>query len=303
LAAALATRGVAGRRLHTSHAFHSAMMEPVLDRFAAEVAKVDLSAPRLSYLSNVTGTWIKAEEATDPGYWARHLRQAVRFADGVAELVRAPGRVLLEVGPGSALTAMAKRQARVEVVASSRHPGEEADDGAVLLGAAGRLWTAGVDLDWRRLHEGERRRRIPLPTYPFERERYWVERVDRVDRVEAATEISGSATARPRLAADVADWFHVPAWLREDPPPQPADAAHTAGPWLVLADPGGLGERLAVRLRASGARVRVAPWRTSDLDALLSEAAPKRIVHLGSLDPATWRRRWADARARLMWWP
>jgi amino acid adenylation domain-containing protein len=166
--------GVGCRRLHTSHAFHSPMMEPVRERFAAEVAKVRPAAPRLPFISNVTGTWITPEQATDPAYWSLHLRAPVRFADGVAELLREEGRVLLEVGPGNALTTLARRQTE-RVVASTRHPRETAEDGEVLLGALGRLWLAGVPIDWSRLYPGERRRRVPLPTYPFERQKYWIE--------------------------------------------------------------------------------------------------------------------------------
>jgi amino acid adenylation domain-containing protein len=166
--------GLGCRRLHTSHAFHSPMMEPVRERFAEEVAKVRPAAPRLPFISNVTGTWITDEQATDPAYWSLHLRAPVRFADGVAELLRAEGRVLLEVGPGNALATLARRQTE-RVVASTRHPRETAEDGEVLLSALGRLWLQGVPIDWPRLYPGERRLRVPLPTYPFERQRYWIE--------------------------------------------------------------------------------------------------------------------------------
>ncbi|HSF40847.1 MAG TPA: amino acid adenylation domain-containing protein, partial [Thermoanaerobaculia bacterium] len=189
----LATAGVGCRRLHTSHAFHSRMMEPVLDRFAAAVAKVRLSPPRLPFVSNVTGTWITAEEATDPAYWARHLRAPVRFADGVATLLRDEGRILLEVGPGNALATLARRQTDGSRVVASTHPARQtADDAEVLLAALGRLWLAGLPLDWARLYPGERRRRVPLPTYPFERERYWIEGIA---GIEAGT---GEAPVRER---------------------------------------------------------------------------------------------------------
>ncbi|HEX7185752.1 MAG TPA: amino acid adenylation domain-containing protein, partial [Thermoanaerobaculia bacterium] len=172
----LAADGFGSRRLHTSHAFHSAMMEPAVERFAAEVRKVRLDPPRLPFVSNVTGAWITAEEATDPSYWARHLRAPVRFADGVAELLREEGRILLEVGPGNALATLARRQADASrVVASTRHARQQADDAEVLLDALGRLWRAGLRLDPARLYPGEHRRRVPLPTYPFERQRYWIE--------------------------------------------------------------------------------------------------------------------------------
>src|SRR6185369_4344133 len=109
LGARLAERGAVAARLRTSHAFHSPMMDPVLGPFADLVATVALHAPRLPYVSNLTGTWITAEQATDPAYWVRHLRAPVRFGDGLAALLAEPTRLLLEVGPSTALTRLALR--------------------------------------------------------------------------------------------------------------------------------------------------------------------------------------------------
>ncbi|MES1241664.1 MAG: acyltransferase domain-containing protein [Acidobacteriota bacterium] len=176
----LLAEGIEGKPLRVSHAFHSPMMDPVLDRFAAAVARVARlghGVPSLPWISNVTGTWMRKEDAVDPAYWARHLRATVRFADGLAALLEEPGRVLLEVGPGEALTRFARRAAagRTAVASLARQDGE--DLGSVLE-ALGRLWTAGVEPDWSAFHTGERRRRVPLPTYPFERQRYWIEGAD-----------------------------------------------------------------------------------------------------------------------------
>ena len=101
----LAERGESGRRLHTSHAFHSAMMDAVLDEFASAAARVNLGVPTIPYVSNVTGTWMSSADAIDPGYWARHLRGTVRFADG-ARAVADGGAVLVEVGPGRSLSTL-----------------------------------------------------------------------------------------------------------------------------------------------------------------------------------------------------
>jgi acyl transferase domain-containing protein len=176
LQAQLEAKGVRCRKLYTSHAFHSAMMEPILAPFTERVRKVRLSAPKIPYLSNVTGTWVTAADATDPAYWARHLRQPVRFAAALGQLQSA--QVLLEVGPGRALTTFASQPGALRhtpsTITSLRHPDERASDAAVLLGALGQLWMAGVDVDWAAFHGGEARLRVPLPTYPFERKRYWV---------------------------------------------------------------------------------------------------------------------------------
>ncbi|HYH47818.1 MAG TPA: acyltransferase domain-containing protein, partial [Thermoanaerobaculia bacterium] len=166
------TDGLTCRRLHTSHAFHSSMMDPILPPLRERLRKARLSAPRIPYLSNVTGTWILPEEATDPEYWVRQLRQAVRFADGAAALLEEPRRILVEVGPGDALATMARRHPvrgpEHTVISSLRHPKEAEPDQRFLLNALGRLWLAGGTVSWEGFYARERRQRTPLPTYPFE---------------------------------------------------------------------------------------------------------------------------------------
>ncbi len=180
LEARLAADGVAHRRLATAHAFHSRLTEPVLDAFGRAVARVRLSPPAIPCLSNLTGTWLQDAEATDPGYWVRHLRSTVRFDAAVEELLREPERVLLEVGPGRTLGSLVRQRAQGaaaaagRVIAASLGEGREPEP-AVLMDALGQLWTAGLKVDWAALHEGERRCRLPLPTYPFERQRYWID--------------------------------------------------------------------------------------------------------------------------------
>jgi amino acid adenylation domain-containing protein len=174
LARRLADEGIDARRLHTSHAFHSAMMDPILEEFAREVGKVSLSAPRIPYLSNLTGTWIEPAQATDPAFWVRHVRETVRFGEGVAELLRDRSGILLEVGPGRTLASLIRSTAADRmVVTSMRHPQDTGAD--PLPNAVARLWLAGARIDWTGFHVHERRRRVLLPTYPFERQRFWLE--------------------------------------------------------------------------------------------------------------------------------
>ncbi|MGH9363033.1 MAG: thioesterase domain-containing protein, partial [Thermoanaerobaculia bacterium] len=157
--------------------FHSPMMDPVLGPFGELVAALDLRPPAVPYLSNLTGTWITAEEATDAGYWVRHLRQTVRFADGLSTLLAAGSGLLLEVGPGQTLSSLARRHpaAGNRVVPSLPRPQDRRSALDVLLAALGRLWTGGATIAWDGFWAGQRRRRVPLPTYPFERRRYWLE--------------------------------------------------------------------------------------------------------------------------------
>jgi len=164
--------------LQTSHAFHSEMVIPILQPFTELVKKVKLNAPTLPYLSNVTGTWITDAEATDPHYWARHLRQTVRFADGVQNLLREKNRLLLEVGPGRTLSALVMQNSNLAshtVFSTLSHPKERISDEAVTLSTLGRFWLNGKEVDWNSLHVDDRCRRVALPTYPFERKRCWID--------------------------------------------------------------------------------------------------------------------------------
>ncbi len=167
------------RRVPTSHAFHSALMEPVLEAFGEEAKRVTLHAPQIPYLSNVSGTWIQEEEATDPAYWVRHLRVHVRFAEGISQMLGASTAMLVEVGPGNSLSTFARQgqgASKEQLVLNLlRHRREEQPDDAYLLNRLGRLWVAGVNLNWTTAYAEEQRRRLSLPTYPFERQRFWLE--------------------------------------------------------------------------------------------------------------------------------
>jgi amino acid adenylation domain-containing protein len=175
----LTGEGVACRRLVTSHAFHSAMMDPILKPFTARVEKVRLKPPQIPYVSGVTGTWITEKEATDPGYWARHFRQAVQFSAGVSELRKKSSAILLEVGPGNVLSTLARQHTGFsadQVIVSSLADGFSGEgDSVALMNSLGSLWVGGVLPNWPALHGGERRLRMSLPTYPLERKRYWLE--------------------------------------------------------------------------------------------------------------------------------
>ncbi|MCH6159351.1 non-ribosomal peptide synthetase/type I polyketide synthase [Streptomyces marispadix] len=173
----LGEQGTPVRELHTSHAFHSAMVEPMMSRFADELSCVDFHEPAVPYVENRTGDWITPERATDPDHWVHHIREPVRFSDGVLKLTESGPCVLLEAGPGSTLSTLARSTARgrgsvtVPLLPSA---GEEGDDVRRFMLGLGRLWTAGGDIDWDRV-QGGTASRTGLPTYPFERRRYWIE--------------------------------------------------------------------------------------------------------------------------------
>ena len=174
----LAAAGIVARRVRTSHGFHSQSMDSVLEPFAEYLSTLTLHPPRIPMLSNVTGTWMTDEEATDPKRWAQHIRSTVRFADELETLLGDTHRVLVEVGPGGSLTGSAVRMPgwsdTHRAVRLMRHPVQTRDDRDAFLLALGQLWSAGVDVDWARLY-GEDPQRVTLPGYAFARQRYWID--------------------------------------------------------------------------------------------------------------------------------
>lgn len=295
----LAAGGVECRRLHTSHAYHSATMEPASGLFAEEVRKSRPRAPQTPFISSLTGTWITAHEATDPEYWSRQLRETVRFGAGVAELLKGQRRILLEVGPGRALSGLAGQQRNGHgpqlVLSSLPHPHDRRAADASLLDALGRLWAGGVEVDWTTFYARERRRRMPLPTYPFERQLFWVDAQPR----DAATQ-PDALSRKP----DAADWTYVPSWRRSVVRPEVAgqNARAEGACRLVFADEIGLGQLVAQRLEAEGEEVfvvkagerfgkvderafEVNPRSREDYDRMLGELrasgkTPEAILHL-----------------------
>ncbi|ABX06595.1 Beta-ketoacyl synthase [Herpetosiphon aurantiacus DSM 785] len=299
---------VASRWLETSHAFHSPMLAPVQAELTALAGTLRLQAPRIPYVSNITGTWITDAEATDPGYWARHMVETVQFADGVGTLLADAQLVVLEVGPGQALGSFIRQHPACgrdrfgQIVATVRGMTDTSDDLEVLLSALGRLWLHDVVVDWAGFRGSEVRQRIPLPTYPFERQRFWVE--PNPNAVAVRTQLQ--SVRRP----DVGDWFAAASWKRG----LPFDAEATAERlkesrcWLVFQDACGVGAGLAAWLEERGQTVitvtpsaaftqlgdshySVRPAERDDCTALLQALerqgqTPSRIVHAWLVAPA-----------------
>lgn len=306
LQARLAAAGIPALRLQTSHAFHSAAMDTVLPAFVAAFEPIVLKAPQRRFISNVTGDWISDAQATDPSYWARHLRQTVRFGDGLETLRRDGLDVLLEAGPGNTLQKLASAGSwssrQLLTSGLSRHaPADGATGGEALAGVVAQCWARGVTIRWpvppRQADEAGQRppSRAALPGYAFERRRYWPE---------------ASAAALPTLSplqspssgrADIADWFYLPGWQRA-----PRQVVATAGAavqtWLLLGADTEAGHALADALRRAGQHVvEVAAgssceqsgprhWLIDPADglhyrSLLDEVAATRIVHLWGSAP------------------
>ena len=292
LARRLEATGIPSARLETAHAFHSVMMDEVLADLADAVREVALRPPAIPYVSNVTGRRIADEEATDPAYWARQLRLPVYFADGIRELLKDPSRVLLEVGPGQTLAALTRqnveRGSTSTIVSSLPDRRERQSDLAAVLDGLGRLWLAGVTVDWAGVHAGERRHRVPLPTYPFDRRRYWIDPAPPAETLAAA----------PDRKVDPDGWFYAPGWKEA---PRVSTGSAAAAGWLVFggADPFTTGfvahlARLAPHVahaqpgvafaRTGPSSWTIRPGEADDWARLLTELggqgpAPDRIVH------------------------
>lgn len=300
---------IAHQRVETSHAFHSKMLEPMQEELTKLVSTFKRNVPTIPYLSNVTGTWITTEEATDPGYWARHLCGTVRFADGVAHLLDETTCALLEVGPGQALSSFVRqhpacaRERFSQIAATLSANTETLSEQQALLTAVGKLWLAGVTPDWRGLYVGERRQRVVLPTYPFERERYWLEPVSPSPRVRNVTSASSPQEVLNSLPKDaLANWFYLPTWKMSAPSMVSTQNGHTQDTtWLLFTDSCGIGMDLLKSLHTQQRTVIVVnpgtqftkvadthylinPTERADYDKLLQDLrtqgmSPQKIVH------------------------
>ncbi|MBD2435871.1 type I polyketide synthase [Nostoc sp. FACHB-110] len=164
------------RRLHTSGAFHSFMMDGMIAPFTKLLQQIPLHPPQIPFISNLSGTWIDTA-ATEPNYWAKHLRQTVLFSHGILELLQQPERIFLEVGPGKTLSTLVKQHQQPEVVTLTtlRHTQEQKSDVAFIFNTLGRLWLQGIKIDWSSFYSHKKPYHIPLPSYPFEGQRYWLE--------------------------------------------------------------------------------------------------------------------------------
>ncbi|HEY9303898.1 MAG TPA: beta-ketoacyl synthase N-terminal-like domain-containing protein, partial [Mycobacterium sp.] len=201
----LTEKGIVARRVRTSHAFHSRLMDSMIPEFTGFLSRQTLREPQIPLLSNVTGTWLAPSEATNPATWARQVRSTVRFSDEVDVLLADPQRILVEVGPGGTLTASATRHTKWSsghsAVRLMRHHAQNRDDRDAFLLALGQLWAAGVDVDWTPLRGGQPAQLVTLPGYPFERQRHWVEH-RATSWVADAAATTGASAAAPDGAAE-----------------------------------------------------------------------------------------------------
>ncbi|UCH94576.1 MAG: SDR family oxidoreductase [Candidatus Aminicenantes bacterium] len=302
----LSEKGYECVRLNFPHPSHSRMMEPILGEFQEKIRRLKRNKPLIPYISNVTGTWITAQQATDPAYWATHMRKTVRFTDGISELLKETDPVFIQVGPGRGLTLFVdQHQDKTPgnlAINLLRHPKEDVSDVYFLLKKIGLLWLSGVNIDWQEFYSNEKRYRMPLPPYPFDERRCW-KHVDNFLKNKSKRFDGGELKKNP----DIADWFYVPSWERTMLPPRHVGDPPHQSCWLVFTDACGLGHNLRKRLEQEGRKVievrtgsafgkvndgefTVNPTAARDYESLFTQLAelkniPQKILHLWSVTP------------------
>ncbi len=301
--------GLRCQTLKTSHAFHSALLDPLLEDLEAAAGKISAQPPQLSLISNVTGSPVGSDEVLDGAYWRRHARQPVQFAASVAALAEAGVDLVVELGPHPTLVPMVsmgwpeEASAPAPTTVASLMRGK--DDSAQFMTALALLYVQGVPLSLEALYGGETRRKLSLPGYPFQRQRYWVGEGDESkpapldskifrqlleeDETRLLEELGlsdgdGSAkqllrALRRRYAAEqetggLEELLYNVTWQASALSAKP-EAQAGPGEWLILADGATMGLALQKTLQAFGAESCVAEcaaWQPA-LEELLSEAA------------------------------
>jgi acyl transferase domain-containing protein len=241
-AARLTQQGITAVPLRTAHAFHSASMQPAADALEKELSQLTLFPPQRRWVSNVTGDWITPAEATSPAYWARQLRATVRFGDGINTLFAEGPSCLIEVGPGRTATGLARRHSSWSDDHRTVTSLPLAHTDASLLPALGAMWCGGGAVNWAIYFQNESRRRVPLPTYPFAGDHYWI----------TATAKPTTATAELAIRPP-ARWLHVPSWRRASAATPAAELS--AGSWLILGGDKNWQVALRTALKGAGATV------------------------------------------------
>lgn len=202
----LDSKDIPNKILITSHAFHSAMMEPILDSFKEELEKIKLNKPRLPIISTATGTWLTDAEATNPMYWVNHVKNTVRFADAMDTAFELDNSILLEVGPGQSLTALARQQAAGKTIAvfpSLTFPKEVFQNEYVtLLSTLGELWLRGINPDWKSFYSEQKRLKIELPSYVFDRKPCWIDPVNTMEIIHSPRNSTSIAATIPQFQSE-----------------------------------------------------------------------------------------------------
>jgi iturin family lipopeptide synthetase A len=271
------------------HALHSPLMEPILEEFRGILEQAQFKAPRIPYISNVTGYWITVEDATNPEYWCNHLKHTVKFAKGMELLTREKDVSFIEVGPGRDLSTMALRfieedskYRAINLIPTAPEARKEETGARYLLNKLGQLWLQGAQVNWNRYYGEEKRHRIPLPTYPFERERYWIDNQITREQVESFSQ------AKPEQT--YTGMYYIPSWKRTRMPLHPKTIETNAFQWLIFGNDTSLEHRLIEKIKQHHQQVHYIKRETRDYVSLLKELyqkgkGPEKILYFWSVNP------------------
>ncbi|PCH92825.1 MAG: hypothetical protein COB85_07755, partial [Bacteroidetes bacterium] len=292
--------------LHTSHAFHSEMMEPILKDFEDLMKKITLNKPEIPYLSNTSGTWITDREAQDPTYWVNHLRRTILYSQGAEELLKDEHAIFIEVGPGTALSSFIRKhesfKPNQKVLNIIRHPLEEIPDDYYLLKRIGELWLNGLNIDWSTFHSEYENGRVSLPPYPFDRQRYWTlpHPSKKEDSGEARTNGIGL-----NKKSEISEWFYIPFWEKVNRINASRSEITDKMTWLVFSNGSPWERKILAQLKRDGQDIinvkvgsaftkqddgayLINPQNQADYLALFNELVksdniPNKIIHCWSL--------------------
>jgi acyl transferase domain-containing protein/acyl carrier protein len=275
--------------------------------FLSAAQKLKLRPPTVPFISNVTGTRVQKEEAQNPAYWAKQMRAPMLPGTGLREALAEPGQILLEIGPGQrlGLLALDHPDAQPHAILPSMPEDGKDSESWVLLNTLGKLWQAGMAVNWAAVHAKSRRHRVPLPTYPFERKRYWIDAAPEQSRSHQST--TDAAPQSPAKLPNISDWFWAPSWKLVPPSTRSAPEEQHNGLWLVLMDDHGIGEAVACALERQECEVvrvhkgqsfrqmhrnmfLIHPRMPADYAAVLNATQPKarrdiNLVHLWNIEP------------------
>jgi iturin family lipopeptide synthetase A len=301
-------------RVPVKRALHTPAMTPVLQEFAAILDTMQLNQPQIPYISNVSGDWAVGQEVVLPGYWTTHLSSPVRFAEGMKVLLKEHNSIFIEIGPGREISALIQRHIEdsenqdSQVLNLVKPSHQETADVYLLLNRVGMLWLLGQSIDWQGFYEEEKRQRIPLPTYPFEGQRCWIDRETiKININESGRTLPGGVSIQE--PPDFVHWFYMPSWTRQTllRPVHPGVSQKLKTNYLVFPDDCGIGMRLVERLKQEGHHVIIVEAGTEFLEKragiyvicpqqpqhytrLLAElrtreVLPRQIVHLWGVTP------------------
>jgi acyl transferase domain-containing protein/thioesterase domain-containing protein/acyl carrier protein len=246
LAERLTRDGIDSQRVRINIAAHSRMLEGILERFRAYLKSITLNEPTLPIVSNRTGKWLPPARARDPEYWVEHLRNTVLFADNIETLLESNDRVFLEVGPGNTLGSFVRQNPAApaqRVLASLRHPNDPVSDNVFLRAVAARLWAVGAPVSTSALWQ-KQRRRVPMPTYPFQHSSYWIAPGVGLTRPSGVDD-------RPMRLAELETWFRTPRWVQQGI----LEFEERPSVWLVFQSREPLAELAVQQLRGRGEKV------------------------------------------------